>query len=292
MSTPMNPRREHPSTYFVQDQSNQEEFTRLRVQDQLITASMGSVLPEQEDPTIFQRVLDVGCGTGDWLIEAAKTYPSMSMLVGVDVSSRMIEQAQAEAEAQGVSDRVQFRTMDALRMLEFPTDYFYLVNQRFGGSYLRTWDWPKLLQEYQRLIRPGGVIRITESDNNEVSSPAFKRISDLLLETFYLAGHVFASGKNGPASELERLLQQYGFQNVQTRDYMLEYRGGTPEGQIFFEDMRHLFRTAVPFLRKWTRVPENYEELYQESLKEMQQPDFVVKWRIRTAWGNKSSKKE
>lgn len=287
MSTPMNPRREHPSTYFVQDQSNQDEFTRLRVQDHLITSSMGGVLPEQEDATIFQRVLDVGCGTGDWLIETAKTYPSMSLLMGVDVNSRMIEQAQARAEVEGVSDRVQFRTMDALRMLEFPNDYFYLVNQRFNGAYLRTWDWPKLLQEYQRMLRPDGVIRITESDNSEANSPAFKSISDLLLETFYLAGHVFISGKNGPASELERLLQQYGFLNVQTRDYLLEYRGGTPEGHIFYEDMKHLFKTAVPFLRKWTRVPENYEELYQESLKEMQQPNFEVKWRIRTAWGNK-----
>ncbi len=148
MSTPMNPRRDHSSTYFVQDRSNKEELSRLQIQDQMVTTSMGGVLPEQPDPTIFQRVLDVGCGTGGWLIEAAKTYSTMSLLVGVDVSERMIEYAQAQAEAQQVSDRVQFRTMDALRMLEFPTEYFHLVNQRFGASYLRTWDWPKLLQEF------------------------------------------------------------------------------------------------------------------------------------------------
>ncbi len=137
MSTPMNPRRDHSSTYFVQDRSNKEELSRLQIQDQMVTTSMGGVLPEQPDPTIFQRVLDVGCGTGGWLIEAAKTYSTMSLLVGVDVSERMIEYAQAQAEAQQVSDRVQFRTMDALRMLEFPTEYFHLVNQRFGASYLR-----------------------------------------------------------------------------------------------------------------------------------------------------------
>src|SRR5215831_12898226 len=207
MSTPTDPRREHPSTYFVQDRSNEDELARLRLQDQMTTASMGGVLPEQADPAIFQRVLDVGCGTGNWLIEAAKTYPTMSLLVGVDVSSKMIEYAQAQAEAQQVSDRVQFSTMDALRMLEFPTDYFHLVNQRFGASYLRTWEWPKLLSEFQRVTRPGGVIRVTESNLiTESSSPGLTRLNQVFIEAFYAAGHLFTPDSNGVTSQLVRLL--------------------------------------------------------------------------------------
>src|SRR5229473_18384 len=164
MSTnPTDPRREYSSTYFA-DRSNQDEMTRLAVQDQMTTIGMGGVLAEQPDPTIFGRVLDVGCGTGGWLIETAKTYPSMSRLLGVDISSKMVEYARTQAEAQQVSDRVEFHVMDALRMLEFPESYFDLVNHRLATSYLRTWDWPKLLQEYQRVAQPGGVIRVTEAD--------------------------------------------------------------------------------------------------------------------------------
>src|SRR5712691_8100024 len=125
MSTPTDdPRQEYTSTYFVQDRSNLEEITRLQVQDQMMTALMGGVLPEQKETTIFRRVLDVGCGTGGWLIEMAKTYPNISQLVGVDISSKMLDSARAQAVAQQVDNRVEFHHMDALRMLEFPGSYF------------------------------------------------------------------------------------------------------------------------------------------------------------------------
>jgi hypothetical protein len=50
--------------------------------------------------------------------------------------------------------------------------------------------------------------------------------------------------------------------------------------------MRHLHQTTVPFLRKWIRLPEGYETLYQQALVEMQRPDFVATWNLLTAWGN------
>ncbi|MFL5692741.1 MAG: class I SAM-dependent methyltransferase, partial [Ktedonobacteraceae bacterium] len=257
MSTSPKPHQEHPSTYFVQDRSNEDELTRLHIQDQLITSGMGGVLPEQPDPPAFERVLDVGCGTGDWLIEVARTYPTIKLLVGVDISDKMIDYARTQAEVQQVSDRVQFAVMDALRMLEFPTEYFDLVNQRFAVSYLRTWEWPKLLREYQRLTRSGGIVRVTETDFTiESTSPAWTRLNQLSVQAFYQAGHFF-SEKNGLTSQLARLLHQYGLQNVQTRAYTLQYRAGTVEGQQFFEDMKRGSRTVLPFLRKWIRLPDD-----------------------------------
>ncbi|HLZ62713.1 MAG TPA: class I SAM-dependent methyltransferase [Ktedonosporobacter sp.] len=288
MSTPDNQRREHPSAYFVQDRSNQEEMTRLQIQDHMLTAGMGGVLSEQPDPASFQRVLDVGCGTGGWLIEVAKAYPTIKLLIGVDVSGKMVHYARAQAEAQGVSDRVEFHVMDALRMLEFPNAFFDLVNQRFGVGYLRTWEWPKLLSEYQRVSRPGKVIRITESTlGNESNSPALRRLSDLLLQTLHQAGNAFTPDADGIIGALEPMLRQHGLQNLQTRTHALHYRAGTPEGQHFYEDMRLAFRTLLPFLRRWTRVPDDYEEIYQQALREMQQPDFEVRWKLLTVWGKR-----
>jgi ubiquinone/menaquinone biosynthesis C-methylase UbiE len=286
MSNPINPRREHPSTYFVQDRSNQQELTRLHAQDQMLTAGMGGVIPEQPDPTRFERVLDVGCGTGGWLVEAARTYPTMSLLIGVDVSSKMIEFAREQAEALQVSDRVQFHAMDALKGLEFPVDYFDLVNQRLGSSYLRTWDWSKVLQEYQRVTRPDGVIRITECNAMaESSSQAQARIYELFDQALDQAGHLFNHKCDGLINELALLLRRSGLQNVQTHLHVLEYRAGTIEGQRFTEDLRSLFQTLVPFFRKWIRLPDDYNAIYQRMLSEMQQPDYMSTWKFLTAWG-------
>jgi ubiquinone/menaquinone biosynthesis C-methylase UbiE len=289
MSTPNNPR---PGTYFVYDRSNEEEYTRLNIQDQLITTSMGGVLPEQPDPTIFKRVLDVACGTGGWLIEAARTYPDMSRLVGVDINKPLLGYAQAQAEAHQVSDRVQFRAMDALLILEFPWEYFDLVNMRFGWSFLRTWNWPKILNELQRVTRPGGVIRITESDMIVPhGSPALQRLLDLFFAAMCNAGHFFVEERTGVTSELPRLLPLHGFLNVQTRAHRLIYRAGTEEGRLFYEDMKHVFRVVVPFLRKWASLPDDYEAIYQLALIEMQQPGFEATWNLLTAWGNPSRRR-
>jgi SAM-dependent methyltransferase len=130
MANPTGPQGEHPSTYLVQDRSSQDEFERVRIQGELVTASMGGPLPEQPRPETIHSVLDVGCGAGDWLLEVAATYPNITTLVGIDISSKMLAYARTRAEAHQIGKRVDFQVMDALRMLEFPSNTFELVNMR------------------------------------------------------------------------------------------------------------------------------------------------------------------
>jgi ubiquinone/menaquinone biosynthesis C-methylase UbiE len=286
------PKKEYSSTYWVHDRSYKEEMARLQLQGQMVTAGMGGVLPEQPQPAIFQHVLDVGCGTGEWLIEVAKTYPAMSLLVGVDVSERMMNFARTQAKKQQVADRVEFHVMDALRTLEFPTAFFDLVNQRLGMSYLRTWDWPNLLSEFQRVTKPGGVIRFTECSILESNSPALNSLNTLFLSALSHAGHFFVpNDKNGVINELSPLLERHGLKQVQTRLYTLEYRAGTAEGENFYENEMHIFRLLLPFFRKWCRVPDDYETIYRKMLKEIKQPDFVGTMSLLTAWGINAAEK-
>lgn len=286
MPTPANSRGENPSTYFVEERFSKDEFARLTIQEQMTTSRMGGVLPEQTDPADLRRILDVACGPGGWLITTAQTYPTISELVGVDVNTRQIAYARQQAERHKVSDRVQFRTMDVLRKLDFPADHFDLVNQRSATSYLRTWDWPKLLNDMRRITRVGGIVRLTEPyAMPESNGQAFNKTIDFIIDALYQSGHLFSPERSSISDRLPAMMSRYSFLNVQTRDYALEYRAGTPEGDLAFENTRIGLHTTLPTLRKWTRLPDDYEELSQQALLEMQQPGFKTNWLIRTIWG-------
>ena len=281
--TPPKSRQEHPSTYFVQDRSNMDEMARLQVQDRLMTSSMGGVLAEQDDTARFQQILDVGCGTGGWLIESAQALPGATHLVGVDVSNKMLDYARSQAADAGVSERVEFHMMDALRMLEFPDRSFDLVNQRMGMSYLRTWDWPKLLQEYQRVLKKGGLVRVTEGATcYESSSPAYLKVNEFCYRAFHQAGHLFVNAPDGVTSNLARLLTQYGYKGVQTKTHAMQMHNSAEA----YEDTERFFRVIKPFLHKWGQLPDNYDEIYQQMLQEVQQPDFYAIVELRSAWGS------
>jgi ubiquinone/menaquinone biosynthesis C-methylase UbiE len=278
---------ERPNTYFVQDKSSELELTRLTLQDRLLTTGMGGPLPEQEDPARFQRVLDIGCGTGNWAMEAATLYPGMS-LIGVDISQRMMNYARSQAQERQLADRVEFHVMDALLFLEFPNAFFDLVNIRLGFSYLRTWDWPKMFSEMLRVTKYKGIIRVTEEAISHPSNgPAHTSLMEIAVCSFYRAGHLFENQSTSLISHLPRLFVQHGVSNVQTHSHMLEFHGGTPEGHAYYEDIKHAFHTGKPFMEKRGCAPQNYDAIYQQAVEDMQRPDFHVTWPMLTVWGNK-----
>ncbi|MBV9191825.1 MAG: class I SAM-dependent methyltransferase [Betaproteobacteria bacterium] len=58
-------------------------------------------------------VMDIGCGDGRIVIEAAKRYGARG--VCVDIDSRRIADARDNAAAAGVVDRIEFRQQDAMK---------------------------------------------------------------------------------------------------------------------------------------------------------------------------------
>ena len=285
MVAPLDPYpHELPSTYVVLDRPNEEELIRLTIQDRSITTLMGGVLTEQPDVSAFHDVLDIACGPGGWVIQAAQDYPTMS-LVGIDISKQMITHANKRAEQHQVTDQVKFRVMDALHKLDFPAASFDLVNLRFASSFVRTWEWRQVITEMLRVTRPDGVIRITDTENRgQCSSPALIQFWVWLERAMTSAGYYFEDKKVTLTGHILTLLEQFRCSQIQIQPIDLKYRAGTPEWQEFYDTTRYTFRTLRSFLQRRGYLPKDYDAICQQALNEIKQPDFYTTWSFLTIW--------
>jgi ubiquinone/menaquinone biosynthesis C-methylase UbiE len=105
-----------------------------------------------------ERALDVGTGTGMVPFEIDRRALPRCSVVGVDISSGMMEAARARAAAAGLSPaRVDFLRMDA-ESLDFDDAEFDVVLSAFALGHIPAPD--KAVREMYRVLRPGGRLLI------------------------------------------------------------------------------------------------------------------------------------
>jgi SAM-dependent methyltransferase len=98
-----------------------------------------------------ERVLDVGCGTGQTTRDAARAATSGSAL-GVDLSSKMLERAREQAEVEGVSN-ARFEQVDA-QTHRFDLGAHDVALSRFGAMFFG--DPVAAFTNVRTALRPGG----------------------------------------------------------------------------------------------------------------------------------------
>ena len=96
------------------------------------------------------RLLDLGCGFGEWLLAALEAAPQ-ARGVGVDTSAPALEEARSRAVARGLADRVTFERADAAgwRGEGFDAVLCIGATHAFGGL-------GPTLDAARRHLRPGG----------------------------------------------------------------------------------------------------------------------------------------
>lgn len=107
------------------------------------------------------RVLDVGCGTGVVTRDLAQRVGHQGRVVGIDPSTRLIEEALRRAEEEGLKDRIEFRCADGAA-LPFPDGYFDLVVASAVFGHVP--NGMEVLTEMVRVARPGGTVLAFEHD--------------------------------------------------------------------------------------------------------------------------------
>jgi ubiquinone/menaquinone biosynthesis C-methylase UbiE len=275
-------------TYIV-DPESAAEMGRLLLQDRAVNEVTGGPLTERSDQASIHEVLDIGCGPGGWVINMARTYPHMK-ITGIDISQLMIAFAQTEATREGLAN-TQFEIMNALEPLRFPDNYFDLVNIRFAVGYIRREHWPLVMRECFRVTRPGGTLRLTETDHTGITnSAAYGKVHNLISGMLHKAGYGFSEDGSTYCLTpmLEQLLTDAGYTAAQNQPFMISISHGTSMLSAHWQNLRTILTTAGPILEKLGLTTQDEAQRARMAVEEdMRKEKFRGAIYLLTTWGQK-----
>jgi demethylmenaquinone methyltransferase / 2-methoxy-6-polyprenyl-1,4-benzoquinol methylase len=184
-----------------------------------------------------QRVLDLGCGTGDLSINIARLAGEEVEITGLDYSPPMLARARQKAVRAGVAKKVAFIHGEASR-LPFADAYFDVVGISFAFRNL-TYKNPlsrSHLAEVYRVLRPGGRYVIVESSQPE--NRFVRGLFQLYLRAFVKPVGILLSGNRGAyrylvesaarfysPREVQEMLVTAGFRDVTYRPLLFGAAG-------------------------------------------------------------------
>ncbi|KAK0246253.1 hypothetical protein EDD85DRAFT_803611 [Armillaria nabsnona] len=114
---------------------------------------------DEEPPP--ERSLDLGCGTGTWVLDAAKEWPKCEFvgfdLVNIQIPLKLLDTS--------IADRITWAHGNFLTTkLPFDDDEFDHVHIQSIARGVPENKWDVLFDEINRILRPGGCVEILEDD--------------------------------------------------------------------------------------------------------------------------------
>ncbi|CAG8634102.1 3760_t:CDS:2 [Ambispora leptoticha] len=155
----INGRRYHnlsSSVYFLAN-DDEEAYRLSRYHDAIKDIWEGPFnSPVEEKLRQGARIVDIGCGSGIWILDMARQYPN-SNFVGIDISPIL--------PTEGLPSNVKFIQYNMVDGLPFEDSSFDLVHQKFMVGAFTEVQWKeKVIPELIRLVRSDGWIEILEAD--------------------------------------------------------------------------------------------------------------------------------
>ena len=276
---------ESSNTYII-DATSPVEMSRLIDQNRLMTQAIGGALSDLPPLAKDAHILDLACGPGGWVLNLAFEHPEMEV-TGIDISEPMIRYAQAQAD---VLNRINahFLVLDVTNPFPFPDASFDYVNLGCMSTFMVKETWPLLMDECIRILRPGGIFRMTDIERAISNSLAHERASTLLVQSLHRLGRSFSPDGYQICilPMMKTFLENAGFVEIQFKMFGVDYSFGTPAHDAWCPMLLASFRLAFPHLVRVVGTTwEELERVYEQASREMSMPEFRVILPGMTIWG-------
>ncbi len=143
-------------------------------------------LIEDLDPPPRGNVLEIACGTGRNLVQAARRYPQ-AMFCGLDVSAAMLDTARHSIDAAGLAQRIRLEQADAT---DFDPGRLFGVASfdRIFISYALSMipDWRGAVSCALRSLAPGGSLHVVDFGQQERLPGWFRSLLRAWLAKFHV----------------------------------------------------------------------------------------------------------
>ncbi|HEY0755806.1 MAG TPA: methyltransferase domain-containing protein [Ktedonobacteraceae bacterium] len=211
--------------------------------------ALGSLLPPMIDVSKAQKVLDIGCGNGEWARRLVREYPHLHVL-GIDTSLRLIQEALQRTREDGLTT-LSFYQFGTTQKLAFASESFGIVHVHSLASFISTAMWSRILDEMLRVLKIGGWLNIVDYEHGTTSSQAFNKLAALgMAGVRALGGSIApASPTRGAAARLYGFLVDAGLIDVSYSVHALDYGVNSHAGtRAFLHDFVVDMGNFKPFI--------------------------------------------
>ncbi|RUP51470.1 S-adenosyl-L-methionine-dependent methyltransferase [Jimgerdemannia flammicorona] len=104
------------------------------------------------------KVLQIGCGSCEWLFTMAKVFPN-SQFVGIDLSQTGV------TKTKNVPRNVTLHGIDSFERIPLSNNTFDFVYSKLNCFKILAYQWTVVMREAVRVARPGGYVEFNEPDS-------------------------------------------------------------------------------------------------------------------------------
>lgn len=266
-------------------------MSALQFQHRLFLREMGGMLlPDRISLDGIEAVMDFICGPGSWCVDFSKKYPEKQVW-GVDINHTIIALAQENA-AQTRSENLHFQVIDRTRALPFENETFDLIHLQNGTNLFALAQWPEMMAEMFRLLKPGGWLNLVDFEMGPASQPAVDRVLTFLGQILAKMGRSTAPDGRLPLTGSTlgpRRMSQQLFTDVGYQLYPVDLGGwNNPVGRAYLA-WNVVRPEMISYLAERTGIStgEELQPLLREMQRELRQFGFCGVGALLSSFGRR-----